>query len=152
MRAQCGSMTVPLNSRSTAEESHSTNEAGHIELSIVRIPAQKISKRTDGFTFIAGGPGQSAIETYPSVAFAFRHIQRDHDIVLIDQRGTGKSVKLECEESTDTMGLDTKSNPKALADAAKTCLKSLPHDPKWFTTSLAVHDLERVNTRCGGST
>jgi len=151
IRAQCGSISIPLDSRPVDDDAQKAEEPDTIEISIARIPAQRLSKRTDAFTFIAGGPGQSAIETYPSVAFAFRHIQRNHDIILIDQRGTGDSAKLACENSTDTMGLDVESDPDDLAAMAQECLASLAHDPTWFTTSLAVHDLEHIRKALGVS-
>jgi len=151
IRAQCGSISMPLDSRSIDGAAKKIDDSGAIDISIARIPAQRLSKNKDAFTFIAGGPGQSAIETYPSVAFAFRHIQRNHDIILIDQRGTGDSAKLVCENSTDTMGLDVESDPDELAATAKECLESLPHDPTWFTTSLAVHDIEHIRKALGVS-
>ena len=48
---------------------------------------------------LAGGPGQAALESFPQVAAAFRGILRDRDVILVDQRGTGRSHALHCPEA-----------------------------------------------------
>lgn len=122
-----------------------------LELSIARIPARRQSSRTDAFTLIAGGPGQSAIESFPSVAFAFRHIMRDYDVILIDQRGTGGSSKLACQSAPDSLGLEFDRDTAKLTELAQECRQSLAHDPALFTTSVAVRDLEQVRETLGVS-
>ena len=158
--AQCATLTVPLDAaefgdQATAGKPNQTatsnDKANQITLSIARIPARRLSARQDAFTLIAGGPGQSAIETFPSVSFAFRHIMRNHDVILIDQRGTGASAKLVCEEAPDSMGLDVDVDHAQIATLARECRDSLDHDPSWFTTSMAVHDLENVRQQLGVS-
>ena len=146
--AECATLSVPLmpdSPHATAPTVHSPDTpAQMLELSIARIPARRRSARQDAFTLIAGGPGQSAIESFPAVSFAFRHIMRDHDVVLIDQRGTGSSARLDCPDAPDAMGLEFDIDSEAQQERALECLESLPHDPRWFTTSVAVQDLEHV--------
>ena len=96
--AQCMTLVVPLDP--------DVPDADQLELSIARIPARRQSANTDAFTLLAGGPGQSALESFPAVAFAFRHIMRDHDVILIDQRGTGGSARLSCPEAPDSLGTE----------------------------------------------
>lgn len=143
--AKCTTLDVPLNPQAP--------EQGSVSLSVARIESRQRSGNTDAFTLIAGGPGQSAIESYPAVAFAFRHILRTRDLILIDQRGTGNSSPLNCpqqdESTTLDAGLDLKSDPQEIAQHASTCLQSLDADPQWFTTSVAVQDLENVRTQLG---
>lgn len=151
--AQCATLAVPLdaagfvNARGTTQTN--VDDSSHIELSIARIPARRQSARSDAFTLIAGGPGQSAIETFPSVAFAFRHIMRNHDVILIDQRGTGTSAKLVCNDAADSIALNTDADAEKTATLARQCRDSLDYDPAWFTTSMAVHDLENVRQQLG---
>ena len=160
--AQCATVTVPLDSRpsSSIAQNKGGNDADSqgrsdgqelIELSIARIPARRQSDRQDAFTLISGGPGQSAIETFPAVSFAFRHIMRNHDVILIDQRGTGESEKLVCENVSDSLGLELDLDLEKISQDAFDCRESLPHDPTWFTTSMAVHDLEFVRQQLGVS-
>lgn len=132
----------------SAEASAGTS-AGTIRLAIARIPARRRSERTDAFTLLAGGPGQSAIDSFPMLAFAFRHVMRDHDVILVDQRGTGQSARLSCPEPIEPMGGDFDVDPSRLAEATRDCLASLPHEPRYFTTSVAVQDLELVRQRLG---
>ncbi|MDB3935162.1 alpha/beta hydrolase [Granulosicoccus sp.] len=126
---------------------------GVLGLSIARIESRRKSSNTDALTILAGGPGQSAIDTFPAIAFAFRHIMRDRDVILIDQRGTGGSTLLDCPETDETANLDgavnLQTDPEELAQQAKACLDTLPADPTLFTTSVAVQDLESVRRQLG---
>jgi len=167
LAAQCATLTVPLDSRpdnkahqysDTTDDSlrkkgvnENSDNKKEIELSIALIPARRQSDRQDAFTLISGGPGQSAIESFPAVSFAFRHIMRNHDVILIDQRGTGQSEKLVCENTSDSVGLNSNSDLNKVAQDALNCLESLPHDPTLFTSSMAVHDLEFVRQKLGVS-
>lgn len=143
--AQCASVSVAMD-----PDNPST---GDLELSIARIPSRRQSGNTDALTLLAGGPGQSALDSFPSIAFAFRHIMRDRDVILVDQRGTGESTSLDCpENSSSNTGDDTvnlNSDPLEISRLAKECLESLPADPRLFTTSIAVRDLENVRLQLG---
>ena len=163
LAAQCATLNVPLDYSETHQTAPSdplepdahldetVGSSGHIELSIARIPARRQSNRQDAFTLVSGGPGQSAIETFPAVSFAFRHIMRNHDVILIDQRGTGDSEKLVCESAPDSLGLDMNIDLDKIAQDALDCRESLEHDPSLFTTSIAIHDLEMVRQQLGVS-
>lgn len=139
--AQCASIEVLLDP--------SAKDGDTLSLSIARIPARRLSSRTDAFTLIAGGPGQSALESFPTVAFAFRHIMQDRDVILIDQRGTGSSSKLDCPTAPDSLGLEFDVDTESLKTLAKECLDSLDNDPRLFSTSIAVQDLENVRQSLG---
>ncbi|MFK7856221.1 MAG: alpha/beta fold hydrolase, partial [Granulosicoccus sp.] len=139
--AQCASLSVPLDPSVESGES--------LSLAIARIPARRRSSKTDALTLIAGGPGQSAIESFPAVAFAFRHIMQDRDVILVDQRGTGKSAKLDCPAAPDSIGLEFDVDLASLEALAKDCFDSLENDPRLFSTSIAVQDLEKVRESLG---
>lgn len=139
--AQCTTIDVPLNPDDPA--------AGNLGIAIARIPARRQSKHTDAFTMIAGGPGQSAQQSYQSIASAFRRVGRDRDIILIDQRGTGESAKLECPPSPEALGLQLQFDAEQLTEQAQQCLESLEFDPRLFSTSVAVQDLETIRKHLG---
>jgi len=132
--ALCATLTVPLD--------YDAPDGKTIELKVAKLESQNNNPKTDSFTLLAGGPGQSATESYPSVGHSFRHIRADRDVILLDQRGTGSSNKLDCprDESEDQSSL--------LFDKAKTeaasiaCREQLEVDPRFFSTSVAVKDLE----------
>jgi len=136
--AQCAEMSVPLDPANPSGES--------LTLTIAKVPARTNKPKSDPFTLIAGGPGQSATESFPTVAQAFRHILLERDIYLIDQRGTGQSHKLSCETDDESL---FEFNPAQITEQAKACRDSLPHDPRFFTTSVAVQDMELVRKALG---
>ncbi len=142
--AECRTLVV-------AEDPTTSNEhsaAASIELFIARLPAYSRAPRQDPLTIIAGGPGQSASATYPSVGPAFEKIREHRDIILIDQRGTGQSNQLNCpsESAPDN---PFEFDPDRLAAHTKACLDSLSSDPRFYTTSVAVIDLEAVRRELG---
>ncbi len=141
--ARCTTLSVPLNPDAA--------DSDMLELSIARIPARRQSASNDAFTLLAGGPGQSAIESFPAVAFAFRHIMKDHDVILVDQRGTGGSARLSCPQPADSLGVEFDDDTSAIRESAEACLNELEHDPRYFTTSVAVRDLEHVREALGVS-
>jgi len=145
LQALCTTLAVPLDPADVS--------SGVQQLSIARIPSRRRSGHSDALTLLAGGPGQSAIESFPSISPAFRHIMRDRDVILIDQRGTGESNSLDCPEDTASANLDTgmdsSGDLQELTKSSNECLQSLTVDPRFFTTSVAVQDLEQVRQQLG---
>lgn len=139
LAAECGTLTAPLDPNDP--------ELGTIELFIARVAAASPSPKPDPITVIVGGPGQGATETYPLLQQAFARINRERDVILVDQRGTGKSARLGCE-LPEGMELET-MDPGIVAEVTQACLDGLDHPPQFFTTSLAVRDLDRVRETLG---
>ncbi|NJO13208.1 MAG: alpha/beta hydrolase, partial [Gammaproteobacteria bacterium] len=96
---------------------------------------------------LSGGPGQAASDFYTAMAGAFSRVQRERDIVLVDQRGTGLSNPLSCEFPSDDELVELDS--EQIRRVASQCLKSLQGDPRYYTTSVAVRDLDSVRTALG---
>ncbi len=135
--ASCATLTVPLD--------YDAPDGKTIDLRVARLAAQTNKPKSDAFTLIAGGPGQSATESFPAASYAFRHIRRDRDIILLDQRGTGESNKLDCPSSDDEDEADSLVFDKVKTEAdSKRCRETLDVDPRFFTTSVAVKDLEAL--------
>src|SRR5580693_3783154 len=78
--AQCGVLSVPENPK--------LPHGRQIGLHVARVRAVSRRKQPDPLIVLAGGPGAGAIGFYVTVAGAFARIQRERDIVLVDQRGT----------------------------------------------------------------
>ena len=138
--AQCGSLEVPVNPNDPDGET--------IDLFIALVPALAEQPSPDPLVVIAGGPGESATRFYVTAEQAFSRIVRDRDIVLVDQRGTGASAPLHCDGNQDDPFL-TAGGVEAMIDASVQCLEALDHDPRYFTTSVAVRDLEQVREALG---
>ncbi len=138
--ADCATLTV-------LEDQSGPASGTEIELFIARVPSLNAAPQEDPLVIIAGGPGQAATDLYPRVRAAFEPIRRDRDIVLIDQRGTGRSAPLACPQiSAATVEL---AEPETLPALMEACLAELDGDPRLYTTAVAVSDLEQVREVLG---
>ena len=137
--ARCGTFARPLN---PMDES-----AGSIDLKVAVIPALRLAPAPAPFVPIAGGPGMSSIKFYAGWTTAFERIRQDRDILLLDQRGTGDSAPMTCELDEDA--IDGKYSAEQTLLLTRECLDLLPHDPRFFTTSVAVQDLEALRVALG---
>ena len=136
--AQCGRLLV--------YEDPAAGAGRQIALRVAVLRAGSRDPAPDPLFFLAGGPGQAATEAYVPLDSAFAQINADHDIVLVDQRGTGGSNALRCPASGDTLEVDTL--PEVTA-ASAACLPTLAGDPRFYTTSLAMDDLDQVRAALG---
>ena len=139
-QARCGQLAVP--------ENPADPHGRRIELRIAVVPAVSTRKRPDPLFVLAGGPGMAATDFYASVAPVFGPIRRDRDIVLVDQRGTGGSNALDCELGEEDL---YETSTADIVAQAERCLRLLrAHaDVRYYTTSLAVQDLDRVRAALG---
>jgi pimeloyl-ACP methyl ester carboxylesterase len=78
---------------------------------------------------------------------AFRDVHKTRDIVLVDQRGTGQSNPLRCKPRAPS--LDELLRTDVDLDEIKTCLKKLDADPRFYTTPVAMDDLDDVRAALG---
>lgn len=124
--------------------------AGDITLSVAVVPALSLEPAKDPLVPVAGGPGQSTIRFYAGYAYAFERVRQHRDIVLVDQRGTGKSAPMVCDIDDDVV--DGKYSEEETLRLTEQCLERLPHDPRFFTTSVAVRDLEALRKALGYDT
>jgi pimeloyl-ACP methyl ester carboxylesterase len=140
-KARCGTMMRP--------ENPDDPDSPPIEIRVAVVPALNLSPETDAVVPIAGGPGQGSVEFYLSIRAAFEPLRRDRDILLVDQRGTGGSATMDCPIDDDALLFETEIGIDEILGYTEACLDSLPHDPRWFTTSVAVTDLEAVRAALG---
>jgi len=130
-----------------------------LKLALIKSDAERAD--TDLVVYLAGGPGQSAIDTYPQIAGALAPLRKHHHILLLDQRGTGQSHPLECEAVRSEKKKDEPAAAqedtsdafdaqkmrvdiaRCLAEVAKTS------DPTQYTTTIAAQDLEDVRVALG---
>ncbi|MBF6023248.1 alpha/beta hydrolase [Lysobacter niastensis] len=126
-----------------------------IPLNIAWLPARDQAGGTsDPVFFLAGGPGQAATEYAAQVDMALRDVRKQRDIVLIDQRGTGKLSPLQCR---DAQGKDLalqetdEANADAISGFAGRCAQALAGkaDPRFYTTTEAIGDLDQVRRALG---
>jgi pimeloyl-ACP methyl ester carboxylesterase len=137
--ARCGTLTVP--------EDRSNPTGRQIGLNVVIIPAIKRDPAPDPLFLLAGGPGQSAIETFPAMISMIFYVHEERDIVLVDQRGTGKSNPLRCLDPEDESLTDEQAVEKL-----KACPENLDADVRFYTTEIAMTDLDEIRAALGYET
>ena len=112
------------------------------------MPALNEDVKEDPVFFFAGGPGQGATQVG---IFVMRLLgpERQRDIVLIDQRGTGKSNQLPCDVGGDTLAswMFDFQPPQMVRD----CLEDLKDkaDLSMYTTNIAMDDINEVRAALG---
>ena len=134
--AQCGTLSVP--------ENPADPQSRTISLNIAVVPAIKRSPEPDPLFVLAGGPGQSITEAFPLMYSTLFRVHEQRDIVLVDQRGTGKSNPLRCIDPDE----ETLEHEEAIR-LLKACPESLDADLRYYTTDIAMQDLERVRSALG---
>jgi pimeloyl-ACP methyl ester carboxylesterase len=140
--ARCGTLSVP--------EDRAQPSGRRIDIFVAVLPANTASPRRDPFVILAGGPGQAASRLAP-FASRLAEIRRTRDIVLIDQRGTGRSSPLACEalapRDDPLEALATDPAPMARECLAELATKGI--DPTRYTTRAWIDDLEAVRQAQG---
>lgn len=141
IKARCGTFIRPLD----PEDSGSTP----LRLHVAVVPALSLEPEPEPLVPIAGGPGQSSVSYYAAYAPAFERVRRSREILLLDQRGTGLSATMNCDVDDDIVEGQYSKAQTLLA--TRECLTALPYDPRYFTTSVAVSDLEALRKALGYS-
>lgn len=138
--AYCGTLTVA--------EDRGRSHGRQIDLWITVLPSLSSAPLDDPLFFLAGGPGQGAAQLAGQIAPLFREIQRTRDIVLVDQRGTGKSNPLNCSSESNSLRGFTEGPETALARLTD-CLEGYDADVRLYTTDIAMDDLDDVRAYLG---
>lgn len=150
-KALCGDLEVP--------ENRALPEGRKIKIHVVVVKAISRTPVPDPVFLLAGGPGQSAVETFSGLISAFARINEKHDIVMVDQRGTGKSGALQCADQS----AETKPTPEFTPEVVDadipmedqlaeidTCLAGWQDmDLTQYTTDIAMQDLDDVRYALG---
>ena len=136
--ARCGTVEV--------WEDRAAKSGPKIALHVAVVKATGRRAAPDPIFFLAGGPGQAATETYPLVAASFARMNLSRDVVLVDQRGTGGSGKLAC----DDVDVDsTTDDPKEIASRSAACRAAIDADLRQYTTANAADNLDEVREALG---
>lgn len=143
IEAFCTTVPVP--------EDHDDPDGREIDLALAWVPARD-NAAADPVFMLAGGPGQSARESYPGIAQAFADVRRRRHVLLLDQRGTGESNPLVCDMDAvleAEMGEDADSD--LMRQAAADCLAEIGDraDVRFYSTTDAIRDLDLVRQRAG---
>ncbi len=119
-----------------------------IALNIVVLPAVSNDPRPDPLFVLAGGPGAGAADNADLFQPGFERMQVNRDIVLVDQRGTGKSNPLDCKLPEGKLE-DLAQVDAYPVDEFKACLAGYDADASLYTTPIAMDDLDDVRAYLG---
>jgi pimeloyl-ACP methyl ester carboxylesterase len=140
--ARCGTLTVP--------EARDAPGGRTIDLALAVLPATEGRSDPDPLLVLLGGPGDAAVGQLRGIGAAFAAINRTRDVVLVDQRGTGRSAPLRCPFGSDD---DLQSYLDAFLplDEMRACARRLAAeaDLARYRTRDFVADLEAVRASLG---
>ncbi|MCW8128637.1 alpha/beta fold hydrolase [Microbulbifer halophilus] len=124
--------------------SQSVGQSGHFPdgLAVMVAPAVNDGGR-EPLYLLAGGPGQAASELAPLLN-AFRKVNRERAIVMVDRRGAGRSGAFRCGFERD-MPADLEQFSRQLAD----CYLQRADFAESLSSRQTVADLERVRRYLG---
>lgn len=140
VRAVCGWLDV--------YENRASASGRQIALRIAVLKAQSEPAKPDPLFYLAGF-GSGAVDIASLAAKDMREVNRDRDIVLVDQRGTGASNALSCAAPSPDDQLAMEADDSALRAFVSECLDHLPGNPRFYTTPIAVDDLDQVRSALG---
>jgi pimeloyl-ACP methyl ester carboxylesterase len=135
-------------------------QGAQIDVHFAVLPALARNRQPDPVFFFAGGPGQSAMALAGPISRMLARLGNRRDVVLIDQRGTGRSAPLKCEEDRPTLPLAQGVDPALQVKRLQACraqLEKLPYVQagggadglRHFTTWVAMQDAEAVRMALG---
>lgn len=125
-------------------EDRTREDSRRIRLHVVVLPARSATPRRDPVVWLAGGPGQGAASL--AGAFADHWLRNERDLVLVDQRGTGRSNPLHVRTRDDDDDLDALLAGPFDAQRFRDALPELEKiaDLRCYTTPIAADDLAAV--------
>jgi len=144
LSAKCGTVQVP--------EDWAQPTGPTIPIEVVVLPATATSNPGTPLFILSGagghayGLGDSVLNGMPWAAQAFHRLNQTSDLVFVEQRGTPGSDLETCP------GLENWfASPATIQAAARRCLALAALDPRHYTTTSAVRDLDQVRQSLGYS-
>ena len=140
--ARCGEIEVP--------ENPDLPGGRQLKIAIAVVPATSGRALADPIVPLMGGPGEDAMSAGAHFARQFATLRVDRDLLLVDQRGTGKSSAMRCKL------YDPEAPATSLRDffpvpAVEACARNLSQraDLTQYTYAHFARDLEQVRRNLG---
>ncbi len=139
----CGTLQVPENRDQPGGRT--------IALNVVVVRALSSTRASEALFTFAGGPGQGEAADAEDNAEDFATIRLNRDLVMVDQRGTGKSNPLNCSfgRLDDLVQAFLAGNlPR---EKVAECRRQLEQkaDLRYYTTPIAADDIDEVRRWLG---
>jgi pimeloyl-ACP methyl ester carboxylesterase len=139
--AQCGTVTVPLD--------RSGSVPGDVKLFFERDRVRGGDSHSTIAVF-PGGPGAATSVYGASFLADFGKRRGPHDLLMLDQRGTGRSGYVDCDLAlTPTYYSPPSEDAHLLGKTVQRCAKKLGASRGLYTTRETVQDLEDVRAALG---
>jgi pimeloyl-ACP methyl ester carboxylesterase len=126
----------------------------HIGLHLAVLRSDAAKPDADIVVMLAGGPGEAATVDFADTAM-YAGVLKHHDVLLLDQRGTGRSNPLSCKKTAEALRAQESGSdlpaPEEIRKRVASCLAEVQQtaDPRYYTTTTAVEDLEKVRLALG---
>lgn len=132
-------------------ENRTARSGPKIDLYMVVLPAQSPNPAPDPVFYINGGPGYGSAGNAAGMGQFLGEIRKQRDIVLVDQRGTGKSNPLHCELPGGEDDLQSYMRTLFPMSTLRACEPVLAAraDLTQYTTPIAMDDLDEVRAWLG---
>jgi pimeloyl-ACP methyl ester carboxylesterase len=133
---KCARLSVPLDRAGALP--------GRVSLLVKRFPARRRGGSTQPPLFVlAGGPGQSATDSFggPALDILYPAYAR-RDLIVFDQRGTGRSGLLRCRRLE-------RANLLRAGAAAGACASSLGPRRAYYTSRDSADDIDAIRKQLG---
>lgn len=134
--SRCGTLRVP--------EDRARPAGRQLSLRFVIVPGRR-GAPVDPLVYVAGGPGESAVQAVPLILPTLRSVDDVREVLFLDQRGTGGSNPLHCPNNVDLI--------RAVGDAAavRACAATLGGgaDLDRYGSADAAADLEDLRSALG---
>ncbi|MEV0444707.1 alpha/beta fold hydrolase [Streptomyces spectabilis] len=123
--------------------------AGKPQLGTVKVSYAVVRHRAPGpakgtVALNPGGPGETLIDKAKEVAWALEGLLKDHDVLLVDPRGTGKSERVPCGVTDAEYRFGTRAQQRA---AVERCGKNLGPKAAGFTSAATADDIDAIRAR-----
>jgi pimeloyl-ACP methyl ester carboxylesterase len=130
-------------------ENRKTGHGRKLPLKIVLIPARSPHPEKAPVFYLAGGPGETTTE-FAKDLLESTHRQ-EHDIVLVDSRGTGDGHRLACRMPGSDDHLEGYLETPFAPEIARACRSELEQrfDLSQYSTAATVDDLDEVRQALG---
>jgi pimeloyl-ACP methyl ester carboxylesterase len=136
IEARCGTFVVPENRAKPGGRT--------IGLRVAVLPAAVKPVAQNAVTYLEGGPGVAATDDAAGLSQAWLGLNLHHDILLVDQRGTGGSNAYSCPDRTKPLGSEAE-----LRAYTRACLSAFGGDVTQYGTRTAMDDLDAVRSALG---
>src|SRR5262249_33163639 len=123
-----------------------------IKLHLVVLSGLEAPAAADPVFVFHGGPGGAATDWVDETRFGFlAGLRKNHDLVFVDQRGTGSSNGLHCDVGDDPEDLQAFFGELLAEDKVRACRQKLDAGAnlKMYTTPIAMDDLDDIRAALG---